>query len=241
MRLAAGEHLVEDDPAGVDVDTGVRGAVLDLLGGEVRHGAKDGPGRVRDGVHGPDEAEVGHLDPAVVPYQDVLRLHVAVHEPGAVRGAERGEDRLQDVQGGPRLQRPALPQHVTQGAAGDVLHGQIDVRPVRALVEDLHHVGVREPGHRLGLPDEPLDERAVGGQRRVHHLEREHAVEAGVQGPVDRGHPADRDACVDAVAAVEHLPDKRVLKGRIHAGESTSRHCHPHPSGQFRSGTAADL
>lgn len=106
MRLAAGEHLVEDDPAGVDVDAGVRGAVLDLFGGEVRHGAEDGPCRVRDGVHGPDEAEVGHLDPPVVPYQDVLRLHVAVHEPGAVRGAERGEHRLQDVQGGPRLQRP---------------------------------------------------------------------------------------------------------------------------------------
>lgn len=229
MRLVAGQHLVEDDSAGVDVDAGVGRAVLDLLGGEIRNGAEDGARRVRHGVHGPYEPEVRHLDPAVVPYEDVLRLHVAVHEPGAVRGAERGEHRLQDVQRGPRLEGSALAQHVTQGAPGDVLHGQIDVRPVRPLVEDLHHIGVREPGHRLGLADEPLHERAVGGQRRVHHLEGEHAVEAGVQGPVDRGHPADRDPRVDAIAAVEQLPDKRVLKGRIHAGECTSRHCQPPP------------
>ena len=169
------------------------------------------------------EPEVGDLDPAVVPYEHVLRLHVAVHEPGAVRGAERGEHRLQDVQRGPRLQRPALAQHVPQGAAGDVLHREIDVRPVGALVEDLHHVRVREPGDGLRLADEPVDEGGVGRQRRVHHLEREHAVEAGVHGPVDRGHPADRDPRVDAIAAVEHLPDERVLKGRIHAGECTSR------------------
>ncbi|GGT52472.1 hypothetical protein GCM10010271_65610 [Streptomyces kurssanovii] len=51
----------------------------------------------------------------------------------------------------------------------------------------------------------------------MHHLESEHPVEPGVDGPVDRGHAADGDARIDAVAAVEHLPDERVLEGRIHA------------------------
>ncbi|GAA0649498.1 hypothetical protein GCM10009535_29370 [Streptomyces thermocarboxydovorans] len=52
----------------------------------------------------------------------------------------------------------------------------------------------------------------------MHHLDGEHPVQAGVQGPVDRCHPADRDPGVDAIPAVEHLPDQRVLKGRVHAG-----------------------
>ncbi|GAA2250018.1 hypothetical protein GCM10010415_06460 [Streptomyces atrovirens] len=51
----------------------------------------------------------------------------------------------------------------------------------------------------------------------MHHLEREDAVQTGVHGPVDRGHPADRDPRLDAIPAVEHLPDQGVLKGRIHA------------------------
>lgn len=224
MRLLAGQHLVQHDTARVHVDAGVGGArLLDLLRREVGDRAEHGAGGVGDGVDRADQPEVGDLDPAVVPYQHVLGLHVAVHEPGAVRGPERGQHRLQDVERGPGLERPAVAQHVTQGAAGDVLHGQIDVRPVGALVEDLHHVGVGEPGDGLGLADEAVDEGGVGGEARVHDLQGEHTVEAGVQGPVDRGHPADGDPRFHAIPAVEHLPDQRVLKGRIHAGECTSR------------------
>lgn len=118
MRLLAGEHLVEHDPARVHVDAGIGGAgLLDLFRGEIGDGAEHGPGGAGDGVHGPHQPEVGDLDPSVVPYQHVLGLHVPVHEPGPVRGAERGEHRLQDVERGPRLERPALAQHVTQRAA----------------------------------------------------------------------------------------------------------------------------
>lgn len=226
VRLGPGQHLVQDDTAGVHIGAGVRRAVLYLLGGEIGDRAEDGPGGVGDGADRPYESEVGDLDPAVVPYQDVLRLHVAVHEARPVCRAEGGEDRLQDVQGGPRLERAAIAQHVAQGAARDVLHRQVDVLPLGALVEDRDHIGVREPGHGLGLADEALDERDIGRQRRVHHLEGEHPVEPGVHGPVDRGHAAHGDAGIDAVAAVEQLPDERVLEGRIHAGESTSRHGH---------------
>ncbi|GGP83630.1 hypothetical protein GCM10010266_01830 [Streptomyces griseomycini] len=75
----------------------------------------------------------------------------------------------------------------------------------------------------------------------MHHLEREDAVETGVHGPVDRGHPADRDPRLDAIPAVEHLPDQRVLKGRVHAGEFTSRRDGPDRFDPVRSATAADL
>lgn len=232
VRLGARQHLVQHDAAGVHIGAGVRRAVLDLLGGEIGDGAEDRSGGVGVGTHGPYETEVRDLHPAVVPYEDVLRLHVAVHEACPVCGAERREDRLQDVQRGSRLQGAALTQDVAQRAARHVLHRQVDVRPLGALVEDSDHIGVREPGHGLGLADETLDERGVGRESRVHHLEGEHPVEPGVHGPVDRGHPAHGDAGIDAVAAVEQLPDDgvslaerrgRVLEGRIHTSESTSR------------------
>ncbi|GHG71990.1 hypothetical protein GCM10018779_47320 [Streptomyces griseocarneus] len=50
----------------------------------------------------------------------------------------------------------------------------------------------------------------------MHHLEREHPVEPGVQGPVDRGHAAHGDPRLDAVTAVEQVIDERVRQGRIH-------------------------
>lgn len=226
VRFGAGQHLVQHHAAGVDVRPGVGRALLDLLGGQVGDGAQDGARAVRLGVHGPDEAEVGDLDPAVVPDQHVLRLHVAVDESGPVRGAECGEDRLQDVQGRTGAQRAPLAQDVAQRAPGDVLHRQIDVRALRALVEHADHIGVVEPCDGLGLPDEPLHERGVDRQCGVHHLEGDHPVQTGVDGPVDRGHATDGDARVHPVAAVEQLPDERglrVTKRRIHAGECTSR------------------
>lgn len=240
VRLGAREHLVQHDAARVHIGAGVRGAVLDLLGGEIGDGAQDGPGGVRDRAHGPDQAEVGDLDPAVVTYQHVLRLHVPVDEARPVRGPQSGEHRLQDVQRGPRLQGAPLAQHIAQRAPRDVLHREVDVLPLGALVEDRDHIGVREPGHRLGLADEALDERGVGRERRMHHLEGEHPVEPGVHGPVDRGHAAHGDAGIDAVAAVEQLPDERVLEGRIHAAESTSHRGHGRLAERSRLRTAAE-
>nr|WP_268267534.1 hypothetical protein [Streptomyces kaniharaensis] len=154
--------------------------------------------------------KVGDLHQAAVGDQHVLRLDVPVDQPGPVRGAERGEDRLQDVQGGPDRQRTAVAQQLAQGAAGHVLHGEENVPAVGALVEDVDHVRVGEPGDRLGLADEPGGEALVPGEVGVHHLEREHAVEAGVGAPVDRGHPTGRDALVDPVPAVEQGTDQRI-------------------------------
>jgi hypothetical protein len=139
-----------------------------------------------------------------------------VDEPGPVGGAEGGQHRLQDVERGAGPQGAALTQDVTQGAARDVLHGEVHIRAVGALVVHAHHVGVVEAGDGLGLTDEALDEFVVGGKAGVHHLDGQHTVQAGVHGSVDRRHAADRDACLDAVAGVERLPDKRIMRGRIH-------------------------
>jgi len=220
VRLAAGQHLEHHHAAGVDVGARIRGALLDLLRGQVGDGAHDlTRGHRAVPAHGPDQPEVGDLDPAVLAEQHVLRLHVAVHQSRAVRGAEGGQDRLQHVQHHPRAQRAPVPQQVAQGPAGHVLHGQEDHPVVRALVVDIDHIGVRQPGDGLGLADEAVGEVGVRGQPGVHRLEGDDPVEPGVHGAVDRGHAADGDALLDPVAAVEHPPEERVVQGRVHPTE----------------------
>ena len=167
------------------------------------------PVRVDDGV-GLDRAgqpEVGDLHHAVVGEQDVLRLDVAVHEPGAVRRGQRAQHRLHDRDGLGGAEPAAFAQQVAQRAALDELHDQEDVVPVRvdlvALVVDGDGVEVGEPGGGARLAGEPVAERRVGGQRRGHDLDRDEPVEPLVDGRVHRGHPAARDTLQDPVAALE--------------------------------------
>ena len=138
-------------------------------------------------------------------------------------GSERGQDRLEDHQCVGWSELAALAQQVAQRAAVHVLHRQEHVAVVVPLVEDRHHIGVRQPGRRFGFANEPRDELVVFGEELMHDLERHDAVEPGVEGPVDSGHPAARDACLDAVAAVEHAADQGIRNLRVHGVESRPR------------------
>ena len=99
-RRRAGEHLVADDAERVDVAAAVELALADrLLGRHVRrraHGdAGDGEPRVARG--GARDAEVGdHGAARRAVEQDVVGLHVAMHDAARVRVRERvghvGED-----------------------------------------------------------------------------------------------------------------------------------------------------
>ncbi|BFP55841.1 hypothetical protein SCMC78_56480 [Streptomyces sp. CMC78] len=75
----------------------------------------------------------------------------------------------------------------------------------------------------------------------MHHLEGEHPVQAGVHGPVDRGHPADGDARLNAIPAVEQLPDKRVLEGRVHPESLRAATDTPDGPGHSRGRSLTDL
>jgi hypothetical protein len=100
-RLAAGEHLVEDDAKGPNVGALVDGPTSGLLGTHVGCGAKDDSGlrgvrrqRGRNGgaarrcgrVHRLRQPEVQHLYGAVVFDLDVRRLQVAVDDALFMRG-----------------------------------------------------------------------------------------------------------------------------------------------------------
>ncbi len=223
VRAAAGEHLVEQDARRVDVHPLVGGRVLaDLLRRQVRDGAQQlarlgggGGGRV-GGAHHPDQAEVRDLHQPVVGDQHVLRLHVPVHQTRPVRRAERREHRLQHVQGGPHRERAAVAQQLAQGAAGNELHRHEHRARIRALVQHVDHVRVREPGHRLRLADEPRREVGVARQRRVHHLQRDGTVQPGVGAAVDGRHAAHGDPLLDPVAPVEQHTEQGIVQGHVH-------------------------
>lgn len=222
VRQPPGDQLEQHDPGGVDVGADVGVAGQHLLGRQVADRPDDhaGLGHLAGGL-GPREAEVGDLDLAVLGDQHVLGLDVAVHETGPVRGAERGQHRLHDLQRGAGAEPPERVEGVAQGAAGDVLHHQEDVLAVGALVVDGDDVGVGQRRGGLGLADEAGDEVLVGGESCVHHLDRDDAVEPEVAREVDRGHAAARDAGLNAVAPVEHTPDEWVCNRRVHRCEFT--------------------
>ena len=78
-------------------------------------------------------------------------------------------------------------EQVAQRAAAEILEDQ--VRPVRVLtpVEDAQHVRVVERGHRARLGPEALQERLVGGQPGLEHLDRDVALQRHVLGQEDVG------------------------------------------------------
>ena len=224
MRLDPREQLEQDDARRVDVGAGVGTGPGDLLGGQIRHGADDHARSclAADGQC-PGETEVNHLQVAVRRDQHVLRLDVPVHDPGGVRGRQARQQRHHDGQRLTGRAPAALAEQVAQSAAGQVLHGQIGARAVPALVVDGDHVRVREPRGRLGLADEPADEILVAGQVGVHHLERDPAVQAGVDGTVHRRHAPECNQRLHLVAAVKQPPDQGVREGGVHRGNCTSR------------------
>ena len=199
----ADQHLVDDDPQGVDV-----GAVIDLLGKSTtlfgRHVGRRAHHRPCLGLGAAPrqlapqlgDAEVEHLHagaerPAVVRHQEqVVGLEVAMNDLLAVR----------------RLQRPGrLRRHVD--GFGDRETAALDP-PGQALpVEELHH-HVGNPGRQqphvddvddvrvvdgVGGPrlvHEPLDEAGVLGQLWSEHLDGGFAPHERVFGQVDGPHAA---------------------------------------------------
>ena len=86
MWLAAGQQLKEHDPGAVHVRSGVRPPGHHQLRREIGNGsdqqALGGGGTLRGDNLG--EPEVGHLDPAAVADQHILRLHIAVDQSSVV-------------------------------------------------------------------------------------------------------------------------------------------------------------
>ena len=77
-----------------------------------------------------------------------------------------------------------------------------------AGVDDADDVGVAELGDGAGFAAEALELVGVGRDLAVHELDRDAALEHGVEGAVDRRHPARADLGVEPVPAVELHADE---------------------------------
>ncbi len=149
--------------------------VAGLFGGHVPDRAEHDAGFGHLLRREPREAEVEHLRLPVRGHQHVARLDVAVHQPVAVRLAERVGHLAEQFAGPQRGERPAVPDQREQVLAGDQLHHEVLARlapgpGVPARVETGHDVRVLEPGDGPGLAIEPVNQARADVRRARHHL-----------------------------------------------------------------------
>ena len=204
---AAGEHLKEDDPGGVEVGPLVHDAlppgllradVVDRTDGPVRNGPGLGHGDLGD-------AEVHHLDAAVLFHHDVLGLDVPVNN-AVVVGVAQGKHQL-DTEGGGNVgtHHPHLLDVLLQGDAGDVLHDDDRVLAVQKDVVDLDDVGVVQGVDGLGLVADPPQGFGVAGVFVPEHLNGHRAVFGGIEAVVDVGHSPHPNEVFHQVTALQHF------------------------------------
>ncbi len=224
-RLPA-EHLVEDDPDGVDVGARRDLAARHLLGRHVLGRAHEdaGLGEVLplagDVFH---QAEVEHLDEirvlAALAEEHVAGLEIAVDDAEGVGLVDRAADLLGDVVGAGLGDRALLVDGAVEGAPGEELHRDVvDVeRLVPAVVEDGDGVGVAEARRRRGLEREALVELGIAGAVVVgaQHLERADPPERRLLGLEDLPHPSARDQRNDLVTTVDRLTEQRLGLFRV--------------------------
>ena len=216
-EAAAGEHLPEHDAHGEDVGAAVDGGGADLLRRHVRRLALDEPGARRDDARGREgDAEIGDAPGAVGADEEVLRRHVAVHDAEGmtvvvgevVRGVEPGEAVDEGAQ--PRahadLPRQVEGEPLRHGDALDVVHDEVEAVVALADVHDRNGVRMVDARGDAGLVEEHVDELALFGEVRVHHLDGVEPLEpagAGEPREPDAPHAAAREQR-DELVAVEH-------------------------------------
>ena len=202
----AGEQLVQDHAAGIEVAAAVDGFSGELLGRHVRHGAEHRPelrelGRVEAG-----DAEIGDLHAAVVEQDDVAGLDVAVDDAALVRMLQRGEELGHHAAGLGEREAPARVEQALQVATAHQLHR--DERRigagVLAVLVDADDARVAEPAGGLGLAPEAHAQ--LGGEVGVslveaQHLDGDRPLDHRVVALVDHAHGAAPELAPDQVLA----------------------------------------
>ena len=113
-----------------------------------------------------------------------------------------------------------VPEAVPQGSALDEFHHQEWAGGIVPLVVDGDQSGVPQPGDGLSLALESGEELLIAGVARIHHFQRDWAVEPSIEAAVHRGHAAGGNRGLDAVPAVEQHADEGVRRHRSILGRS---------------------
>ncbi|MFT3764449.1 MAG: hypothetical protein QM820_02865 [Minicystis sp.] len=168
--------------------------------------------RIR-GVLGPaHEAEIEHAHAPVVPDHGVVGLEIAVHEALLV-GREEAPPGLRIDLDHLAVRAWARGPPRAEGLPGDELHRDEDLTVGDADLVDRDHVGVRELGERLRLPEE-AGVRLRAGARRSQELERDLAIELLVVGGIHGPHPAGAEPVEEREAPDPHGRERLAEEAR---------------------------
>ena len=152
-----------------------------------------------------------------------------MHDVARVDGVQRLGDLRGQAQG--RQRGHALLDARGEGAAGQVLHGDVRVVAGEAVVVDARHVLVLERRDQAVFALETLQEGAAAAQARAEDLEHQLLAVARPFGEVDLRHAAFADHAQRAVARNRHrragdrradpvqLERNRARERRMHAGD----------------------
>ena len=208
-RHVAGEHLEQHDAERVDVGLRPDRVPQRLLRRDVvRRAEHPAVGREAVLVERASDPEVGDLGRALEVDEDVLRLHVAVHDVARMRCIERPCD-LDRVGDGLRDGQSAeAADALLERLALDVLEDDVGGRAFLAGVDDLDDVGVVELRDGARLAAETLQLVGVPRDVAVHELDRDGPLQDRVERAVDRRHPPRADHRIDAVARVQQRADR---------------------------------
>ena len=200
VRQFAHEHFVGDHADAVEIGTAVELLPARLFRAHVARRSERAPG-IRHAmalVARERDAEVGQQRPVGLVEQDVLGLHVAMHDVLRVRVGERLRDRAHDARDLGRLRAQVAMREV---AVRQVRHRVVQQTAARApdLVDrdDVRMIQARD-GARLALE--------AFGQLLRHrvlvreHLQRHLALQRQLDREVDLGHAAFAETAHDAVA-----------------------------------------
>ncbi len=131
--------------------------------------------------------------------EDVPRLHVAMHEPTAVRGVEGVRDLADENDRALRWERAVLEQRA-QVRAVDEAAGQVQL--ALGLARGVHGEDARvvDGGREPRLAEEPLPERVVPGELGSDELQRDRPVERQLGRSVHDSHSTPSNDAFDPVA-----------------------------------------
>ena len=149
---------------------------------------------------GDGQPEVRHPEPPVAPDEQILGLHVPVHQPRIVdclQPARGLEEHPADL--GRRPRRAVEPAQ--ERLALHVLQGEVDLVLPGADVVHRQDVRMGHPGERLGLGHQALAPGLRVLPRGAEQLQGDAPVEGEVVGPVDDPHPPAAQAVQDDVPA----------------------------------------
>jgi hypothetical protein len=218
---ATTQREISDHAERVNVAAPVDGFARGLLGAHEVRGPHDFPrigddGRVvttmGDAEVGDERAAGGRLE------QDVVGLHIAVHDAASVGVREGPRHLAQYARRFRRRQRTARAESLTERLAFHVAHDEEDESARFADTMDGDDVRVREARRHARLPEESLARGGRLGEVRGQDLDGDVAVELYIARQVDDAHATTTELALEGVLTGQGGLQVEELWGRLRHG-----------------------